>query len=104
LLKQIRPFYSSYRENEIINRMEYALKHGEFKVYLQPKVGLDDLGLIGAETLVRRQHEDGRIIPSGELEMLWKMGCESGQGHYFSRPLPMNVFFEKYCRKMIDKS
>ena len=74
MLKQIRPFYSSYRENEIINRMEYALKHGEFKVYLQPKVGLDDLGLIGAETLVRRQHEDGRIIPSGELEMLWKMG------------------------------
>lgn len=266
------PFDSSYRENEIINRMEYALKHGEFKVYLQPKVGLDDLGLIGAEALVRWQHEDGRIFPPGdfiplfekngfitqvdtyvfktvccqlsrwmeeggeplpisvnlssvdiaseqlipqileitrfygldhrylefeltetaflsdsartfhvmktlqdegfttsiddfgsgysimnmmadiptdvikldcgfvqsctktgrgreflgqliqmtnkmgftslcegietkeELKMLQEMGCESGQGYYFSRPLPMNVFFEKFCRKMIDKS
>lgn len=266
------PFDSSYRENEIINRMEYALKHGEFKVYLQPKVRLDDLRLIGAEALVRWQHEDGKIIPpgdfiplfekngfitqvdtyvfrtvcgqmsrwmeeggvpvpisvnlssvdiaseqlipqileitrtsgldhrylefeltetaflsdsartfhvmktlqeegfttsiddfgsgysimnmmadiptdvikldcgfvkscaktdrgreflrqlvqmtnkmgftslcegietAGELEMLREMGCESGQGYYFSRPLPMNVFFEKYCRKMIDKS
>ena len=59
--------FGSYRDNEIINRMEYALKHGEFKVYLQPKVGLNDLGLIGAEALVRRQHEDGRIIPPGSL-------------------------------------
>lgn len=59
------PFDSSYRENEIINRMEYALKHGEFKVYLQPKVGLDGLGIVGAEALVRWQHEDGRIVRPG---------------------------------------
>ncbi|MFQ9701625.1 MAG: hypothetical protein ACLR0U_03055 [Enterocloster clostridioformis] len=84
--------------------MEYALKHGEFKVYLQPKVGLDDLGLIGAETLVRRQHEDGRIIPSGELEMLWKMGCEVGSGPLFFKTSTNECIFEKYCRKMIDKS
>lgn len=64
--------FGSYRDNEIINRMEYALKHGEFKVYLQPKVGLNDLGLIGAEALVRRQHEDGRIIPPGSLRCFGK--------------------------------
>lgn len=66
------PFDSSYRENEIINRMEYALKHGEFKVYLQPKVGLKDLGVIGAEALVRWQHEDGRLIPPGEFIPLFE--------------------------------
>ena len=37
-------------------------------------------------------------------KMLREMGCELGQGYYFSRPLPMNVFFEKFCRKVIDKS
>ncbi|MFR3752400.1 MAG: EAL domain-containing protein [Enterocloster sp.] len=57
------PLTCSYRENEIINRMEYALKHGEDKVCLQPKVGLDGLGIVGAEALVRWQHEDGRIVP-----------------------------------------
>ena len=66
------PFDSSYRENEIINRMEYALKHGEFKVYLQPKVGLDGLGIVGAEALVRWQHEDGRIVPPGDFIPLFE--------------------------------
>ena len=63
MLKQIRPFYSSYRENEIINRMEYALKHGEFKVYLQPKVGLDGLGIVGAEALVRWLSPSRGLVP-----------------------------------------
>ena len=66
------PLDSSYRENEIINRMEYALKHGEFKVYLQPKVGLDGLGIVGAEALVRWQHEDGRIVPPGDFIPLFE--------------------------------
>lgn len=84
--------------------MEYTLKHGGFEVYLQPKVKLNDLGFVGVEALVRRQHEDGKTIPSGELEMLWKVGCGSGQGHYLSRSLSMDVFPGKYCQKMIDES
>lgn len=44
------------------------------------------------------------IETAQELKMLREMGCELGQGYYFSRPLPMNVFFEKFCRKVIDKS
>lgn len=43
------------------------------------------------------------IETAQELKMLREMGCELGQGYYFSRPLPMNVFL-KICRKVIDKS
>ncbi len=43
------------REKEIENRMEFALKSEQFKVYLQPKYYIGSQNLAGAEALVRWQ-------------------------------------------------
>jgi diguanylate cyclase (GGDEF)-like protein len=52
-------------EKRIENIMEYALESNEFKVYLQPKYGLNDHSqIIGAEALVR-WFRDGKMIPPG---------------------------------------
>ena len=123
------PFDSSYRENEIINRMEYALKHGEFKVYLQPKVGLDGLGIVGAEALVRWARPDGEIVSPGEFiplfekngfiseldRYMFRIVCEQqkewGNRGYAVVPVSVNVsrkllydlnFVEKYNRILTE--
>lgn len=41
------------KEKKIVSRMSDALKHGEFKVYMQPKYRLSDEQFVGAEALVR---------------------------------------------------
>ena len=84
------PFDSSYRENEIINRMEYALKHGEFKVYLQPKVGLDGLGIVGAEALVRWLSPSRGLVPPDRFISLFE---KSGRIVMLDR-----YMFEQVCR------
>lgn len=89
------PFDSSYRENEIINRMEYALRHREFKVFLQPQFRLSDLSLVGAEALVRWQWEDGRLISPGEFVPLFeKNGFIAKVDTYV---------FEEVCRKQLER-
>lgn len=40
-------------QNYIENRMEWALEHGEFQMFLQPKMDLHKKSLCGAEALVR---------------------------------------------------
>lgn len=40
-------------QNYIENRMEWALEHGEFQMFLQPKMDLQKNALSGAEALVR---------------------------------------------------
>ena len=86
------PFDSPFRENEIINRMEYALKNEEFKVYLQPKFSLADQRLTGAEALVRWQREDGSIISPGEFIPLFE---KNG----FISQMDLNIF-KQVCRKL----
>lgn len=49
-------------ENKLVNRMDYALVHEEFQVYLQPKVALPNETIVGAEALVRWNYPDGRIL------------------------------------------
>lgn len=49
-------------ENEIINGFDLAMRNGEFKVYLQPRVSLADCSIIGAEAVVRWQRPDGRVM------------------------------------------
>lgn len=66
------PFSIKLRENEMINRMEYALMHGEFQVYYQPKIYLKDGSVAGAEALVRWVREDGRVIPPDEFIPLFE--------------------------------
>lgn len=57
------PFSRERKENEMINRMEYALQNQEFQVYLQPKVCLKDHTLDSAEALIRWVQKDGSITP-----------------------------------------
>ncbi len=45
------------------DRMEYALKTGEFTIYLQPKYSISDGKIVGAEALVRWIHPEKGIIP-----------------------------------------
>ena len=33
-----------------------------------------------------------------QLDMVTEMGCSIGQGYYFSKPIPMDDFFEKYLK------
>jgi len=49
-------------EFEILNSMEHALTHSEFKVYYQPKVNIADGSIAGAEALVRWKKPNDKII------------------------------------------
>lgn len=49
-------------ENEIINGIDNAIKNREFKVYLQPRFSMETEQIVGAETLVRWQREDGTLL------------------------------------------
>ncbi|QHQ63029.1 EAL domain-containing protein [Anaerocolumna sedimenticola] len=55
------------REAEITNSMEQALKNSEFIVYLQPKIGLTDNNLVGAEALVRWKKNDNTLISPNDF-------------------------------------
>lgn len=60
------------REKEIDNRMETALANGEFVVYLQPKVELQNNTVAAAEALVRWRDPERGIIPPGEFIPLFE--------------------------------
>ena len=49
-------------ENRIESRMHAALKNGEFRMFLQPKVHLEDGKLSGAEALVRWVSDSGQTF------------------------------------------
>lgn len=49
-------------EDYIEGHMEQALKDGEFRLFLQPKMALQTGALAGAEALVRWKRADGRMI------------------------------------------
>ena len=52
-------------EAKMMKMMKESLKSGGFKVFLQPKVNIDDGRIRGAEALVRLQGEDGKMISPG---------------------------------------
>ncbi len=52
---------------KIENMMESALMNGEFKLYIQPKYGLESRSIEGAEALVRWQTNDKDIIYPGKF-------------------------------------
>ena len=54
-------------EQELSSLFEESLHHGDFKVYLQPKVRLTDNQLVGAEALVRWQHPERGLIPPDDF-------------------------------------
>lgn len=55
------------KEQEITNEMNYALKNGEFSIYLQPKYNLKTNLPSGAEALVRWIHPSKGMISPGEF-------------------------------------
>lgn len=62
-------------ENEIINGFDLAMRNGEFKIYLQPRVSLSDYSVIGAEAVVRWQRADGTVmIPDAFISLYERNG------------------------------
>ncbi len=82
------------RKKDIENKMETALKNGEFKMYLQPKYRLKDETIAGAETLVRWQEEDGNTLYPGSFIPIF-------EANGFVTKLDMYMF-EETCRALRD--
>lgn len=62
-------------EKKIENEIAGAIKSGEIKVYIQPKVDMRNRQIIGGEALVRWDHpEDGLIGPNTFVPVLEKSG------------------------------
>ncbi len=78
-------------EAEVESRMEVALESGEFQVYLQPKIGIQESNrILGAEALVRWDSPDkGLISPGRFIELFEKNG--------FIVKLDRHIF-EQACR------
>ncbi len=63
------------RSTEISNKKNAAIQNEEFKVFLQPKFGIHDDVLIGAEALVRWVEADGTMIyPNDFIPLFEKSG------------------------------
>lgn len=63
------------QEHELNAMFRGALENGDFKVYFQPKVSLEDEKTAGAEALVRWQHpEEGMISPGDFIPLFEKNG------------------------------
>lgn len=80
------------RERKMEERMEFALDHGEFLVYLQPKVDVRDESVTAAEALVRWNDPHHGMISPGEFIPLFE---KNG----FLEKLDMYVF-ETVCKTL----
>jgi diguanylate cyclase (GGDEF)-like protein len=47
----------------LMTELRHAVERGELRLYLQPKVSLDDCRVVGAEALVRWQHPGRGLVP-----------------------------------------
>jgi len=106
-------YYSDNQESKLVNRqfiedrMDYALEHGEFVMYLQPKYSISTSGIVGAEALVRWIHPERGMIPPIEFipvfekdgfiikldEYMWEQACRAIHGWIDSgvEPVPISV-------------
>ena len=87
--------------------MDYALEHGEFVMYLQPKYSISTAGVVGAEALVRWIHPEKGMLPPAEFisvfekngfiikldEYIWEQACKAIRGWIDSgvQPVPISV-------------
>ncbi len=55
------------KEKMIENQMHDALKNQEFIVYMQPKIDLRSLNIVGAEALVRWKNQSGELMNPSEF-------------------------------------
>ncbi len=90
-------YYSDNQEDSLISkkfiedRMYYALEHGEFVMFLQPKFSISNSSIVGAEALVRWIHPDKGMISPAEFipifekngfiikldEYMWEQACKT---------------------------
>ncbi len=85
------------KEKSMEDRMQTALREGEFIVYLQPKLSLAENVIAGAEALVRWQNPEVGLIPPDEFIPFFEK-------NRFIISLDLYVF-EKVCvllRKWLD--
>ncbi len=78
------------KTKDIENKMEDALANGDFIVYLQPKIELENRTVAGAEALVRWRDEDTGLIPPGDF-----IPCFESNGFIIKLDL---YVFEQTCR------
>ena len=102
----------SYRKG-LEDRAEYALEHGEFAMYLQPKHELKHGSIAGAEALVRWIHPDDGLIPPDRFIPLFEengfitrldlhvfeLACAWMQGVIDQgiKPIPVSVNLSRRC-------
>jgi diguanylate cyclase (GGDEF)-like protein/PAS domain S-box-containing protein len=68
------------------SRLREAVRHGEFVLYYQPQLSVDDLRLVGIEALVRWRHpEHGLTDPSQFIEFAEARGLIDEIGQYVLR-------------------
>lgn len=106
-------YYSDNQESKLVtkkfieDRMDYALEHGEFVMYLQPKYSISTAGVVGAEALVRWIHPEKGMLPPAEFisvfekngfiikldEYIWEQACKAIRGWIDSgvQPVPISV-------------
>ncbi|MCM1578676.1 MAG: GGDEF domain-containing phosphodiesterase [Ruminococcus sp.] len=90
-------YYTDTQENKLISRkfiedrMYYALEHGEFVMFLQPKYSISSDGIVGAEALVRWLHPERGMLSPAEFipvfeedgfitkldEYIWEQACKA---------------------------
>lgn len=80
------------QEKELAGMVDRSLRSGDFQVYLQPKVSLEDKRVAGAEALIRWKHpEKGMLSPAMFIPMAEKY-------RLISR---LDLFvFEEVCRTL----
>jgi EAL domain-containing protein (putative c-di-GMP-specific phosphodiesterase class I) len=47
----------------LLTELRHAVDHGELRLYLQPKLGLETARIVGAEALMRWQHPQRGLLP-----------------------------------------
>ena len=62
-------------QNYIENRMEWALEHGEFQMFLQPQMDLRQKSLSGAEALVRWVVDGKQMISPDQFIPIFEHNC-----------------------------
>ena len=85
--------YKQEQMNHYIERYSYkALENNEFKLFLQPKMNLEDDTLVGAEALTRWVQQNGKMIyPNAFIRLFETNG--------FCAELDMYMF-EKVCHQL----
>ena len=80
------------REKELMGMVDYSLRNGDFLIYLQPKVQLENNRIAGAEALIRWKHPElGMLSPA--------MFIPSAERYRLISQLDLFVF-EEVCRTL----